>query len=543
MENRNLILSVVLCMGLLFGWQFLSSYMGWTVEPAQVSEQNQQNAQNQEGGSSDSFYASPAIPSGVEEPQLASGASVVVTTPLYKARFAVDGGVLNLFETLKYFSTDEATLRPTDKPVQLVTPLTSRYGSMGLLLNGSSTWQSANWTFSGPEELELVEGQDASISFDGELNGIQIRRTFSFDATTYQIKERTTLSAQEDKQAAVGFVISTGDIAGPEEYQRSTRVVYDQGGSFNDETSVKDLANGMSMGKNISWAGVSGNYFLGAIINSDPTLQMDTRYENGIFRVALKQTEMGMIRPGEPLQFQQNYYFGPKRVLDLEAASIEQSLDYGWFGWMARPLLAGLKFFYNFVGNWGVAIILLTVVIKIILWPLSYKSYKSMEGMKKIQPQMAKVREKFKDDKQAMNQEMMRLYKTYKINPMGGCLPILIQLPVFLGLYRALLSAIELRQAVFIEYLPFTDIIWLADLSLKDPLYITPLLMGASMFLQQKLAPPVGDPTQAKVMMFMPIIFTVMFLNFPSGLVLYWLVNNIISIGQQHWQLRRKKKD
>ena len=166
------------------------------------------------------------------------------------------------------------------------------------------------------------------------------------------------------------------------------------------------------------------------------------------------------------------------------------------------------------------------------------------DGAESITPEtfdhmMKKLREKHKDDKEALNKEMMQLYKTYKVNPAGGCLPIVVQIPVFIGLYQALLNSIELRHASFIEYLPFTHITWLADLSAADPFYITPLLMGASMFLQQRLTPAAGDPTQQKVMMFMPVIFTVMFINFPAGLVIYWLCNNILSIGQQWWMLRK----
>jgi YidC/Oxa1 family membrane protein insertase len=206
---------------------------------------------------------------------------------------------------------------------------------------------------------------------------------------------------------------------------------------------------------------------------------------------------------------------------------------------LSKPLLKLLHLFHGFVGNWGLAIILLTIVIKIVFWPLSHKSYKSMNQMKKIQPLMAKVREQYKDDRQKMNEEMMRLYKTYKVNPAGGCLPMLLQIPVFLGLYQALLGAIELRHAPFIAHVPFTDLIWLADLSAKDPFYVTPVIMGATMFLQQKMTPSPGDPTQAKMMLFMPVIFTFLFLNFPAGLVVYWLVNNVLSIAQQ-WMMLRK---
>jgi len=235
------------------------------------------------------------------------------------------------------------------------------------------------------------------------------------------------------------------------------------------------------------------------------------------------------------------YYLGPraKDFLAGTPSDLERAVTYGWSDFLAKPLLSLLNWFYSFSGNWGVAIILLTVLIKIVFWPLSHKSYKSMSKMKKIQPLMAKVREQHKDDRQKMNEEMMQLYKTYKVNPAGGCLPMLLQIPVFIGLYQALLGAIELRHAPFITTLPFTDMVWLADLSAKDPYYITPIVMGATMFLQQKLTPSPGDPMQAKLMLFMPIVFTFIFLNFPAGLVIYWLVNNVLSIAQQWWLTRK----
>ncbi|MBU4242809.1 MAG: membrane protein insertase YidC, partial [Proteobacteria bacterium] len=175
-------------------------------------------------------------------------------------------------------------------------------------------------------------------------------------------------------------------------------------------------------------------------------------------------------------------------------------------------------------------------------WPLSQRSYASMEQMKKLQPMVQKLREKYGDDKQRLNQETMALYKTYKVNPMGGCLPMVVQIPVFFGLYKALLGAVELRHAPFIANVPFTDLPWLADLSAKDPYYVTPLIMGATMFLQQKMTPSAGDPTQQKIMMLMPVVFTFMFLQFPSGLVIYWLLNNVLSIGQQLLIVRSSKK-
>jgi len=190
-----------------------------------------------------------------------------------------------------------------------------------------------------------------------------------------------------------------------------------------------------------------------------------------------------------------------------------------------------LKFFNRYLHNYGLAIILVTILIKLVFYPLSQKSYQSMSKMKAIQPKVAKLKEKYKDDKARQQKEMMDLYRTHKVNPFGGCLPIVVQIPVFFGLYRGLMVAIELRHAPFFW--------WIQDLAAKDPYYVTPILMGVTMLLQQKMSPTTGDAMQAKMMLFMPIIFTFMFLNFPAGLVLYWLVNNVLSIGQQYMVMKK----
>ncbi len=190
-----------------------------------------------------------------------------------------------------------------------------------------------------------------------------------------------------------------------------------------------------------------------------------------------------------------------------------------------------MKFIYGYVHNYGIAIIIITLFVKILFWPLGNMSYRSMKGMQKLAPKISELREKFKDDKARLNQEVMSLYKIHKVNPLSGCLPIFIPIPVFFGLYKALLYSIELRHAPFF--------LWISDLSAKDPYYITPLLMGATMFLQQRMTPSTGNEMQQKMMMWMPVFFTFLFLNFPSGLVLYWLFNNILSIGQQHYVNRQ----
>ena len=216
--------------------------------------------------------------------------------------------------------------------------------------------------------------------------------------------------------------------------------------------------------------------------------------------------------------------------MQAAASGLDLVVDYGWLAIIAWPLFWLLEKFYALSGNWGVAIILLTVLIKLVFFPLSAASYKSMAKMKLITPRLTKIREMYGHDRNKMNQAMMELYKTEKINPLGGCFPILVQIPVFIALYWVLLAAIELRHAPFI--------FWIKDLSAQDPFYVLPVLMAASMVLQTRMNPVPPDPVQAKVMQFMPYVFSVFFFFFPAGLVLYWLVNNILSIAQQ-WQIQR----
>jgi YidC/Oxa1 family membrane protein insertase len=241
---------------------------------------------------------------------------------------------------------------------------------------------------------------------------------------------------------------------------------------------------------------------------------------------------------------------GPKSLSLLRSLNndLDRAIDFGWVDFFAKPCLMLMNFIYRFIPNYGVAIIILTLITRAMFWPLAQKSYKSMGEMRKLQPLMQEIREKYKGDKAKMNQEMMTLYRTYKINPMGGCLPMLIQLPVFFALYRMLYQAIELRHAPFFG--------WITDLSAPDRLFefgfkipfmdppygipVLTIIMGASMILQQKMTPAPGDPTQAKMMMLMPVIFTFIFINFSSGLVLYWLVSNIFSIAQQYYTQKKQ---
>jgi YidC/Oxa1 family membrane protein insertase len=255
--------------------------------------------------------------------------------------------------------------------------------------------------------------------------------------------------------------------------------------------------------------------------------------------------KMDRLDPGTQASYPFVFYMGPKshKVLSTYDNQLSDAVNFGFFNVIAKPLLIAMNVIHDLIPNYGIAIILLTIFIKLVFWPLGTKSYKSMNKMKKVQPLMMELREKFKNDKQKMNQEVMNLYKTYKVNPASGCLPMLVQMPIFFALYRMLYQAIELRHAPFFG--------WISDLSAPDRLFhfdftipmmqapagipMLTLLMGASFLLQQKMTPTAGDPMQAKMMMLMPIFMTVLFINFPAGLVLYMFVNNIISMGQQYY--------
>ena len=280
------------------------------------------------------------------------------------------------------------------------------------------------------------------------------------------------------------------------------------------------------------WIAVLQHYFLGAWLPKNGTprefyaRQVDGLYAAGVILPAPP------VQPGASAVLDVPLYAGPQEQDKLAklAPGLDLSVDYGWLTIIAVPLFWVLSWLYHWVGNWGVAIILLTVIIKLIFYPLSEASYRSMARMRVLAPKLQRLKEQYGDDKQRMQQAMMELYKTEKINPLGGCLPIVVQIPVFIALYWVLLASVELRHAPFM--------LWIHDLSRSDPYFVLPVLMGATMIIQSRLSPEPPDPVQAKVMKIMPIAFSVFFFFFPAGLVLYWLINNILSILQQ-WHINR----
>ncbi len=313
-----------------------------------------------------------------------------------------------------------------------------------------------------------------------------------------------------------GAVISTPD-------KRYEKISFDD---IQDENITSDVANG--------WVAMLQHYFFTALL---PGSREDT-YRYYTLNPDKKSYVIGAVTPaatvsaGDSQTFQQRVYFGPKLQKSIEqlADGLELTVDYGIFWFIAKPLYWVLDFIHTYTDNWGWSIVLVTLLLKIIFYRLSAAGYRSMANMRRVQPRLISIKERYKNDRARLNQAMMDIYKEEKINPLGGCFPILIQIPVFISLYWVLLESVELRQA------PFA--LWIDDLSSPDPFFVLPLLMGVTMFVQQKLNPAPMDPVQEKVLQMLPVVFTVFFAFFPSGLVLYWVVNNILSIAQQ-WMITK----
>ena len=372
--------------------------------------------------------------------------------------------------------------------------------------------------------------------------GLVVEKTFAFQQNDYRINFEVTVknnsSATLDGNAAVEWTHyyppqedkkSGGFFGGGQSTESSpAKFAYFINGKV-EKKEFKDITENKTLEGEILWTAFEDKYFISAVM---PQKELPHQVQVGrpnestlAYRLVFSRLS---LKPGDKKTYLLALYLGPKEIslLEQQGSKLEKIINFGWFDIVAKPLLISLNFFYRFCGNYGIAIILITVIIKILFWPLTHKSFQSMKDMQKLQPEMQKLKEKYKDKKEELNREIMALYKKYNVNPLGGCLPILLQIPVFIALYSVLQDSIELRQANFIAF-------WINDLAAPDPTYVSPLLMGASMFYQQKMTPSSADPAQAKMMLMMPIVFTFMFLNFPAGLVLYWLVNNVLSIIQQ----------
>jgi YidC/Oxa1 family membrane protein insertase len=550
MEKR-VILAFVLSFVILIGWSYLFGPKTRQAPPEEFSPREKETPLSRPPVAP---ISEPVIPSRAEEvavPRIEEDKEIKIETPLYKAVFSTAGAAIKSFKLKNY----RETLEENSPLIELAT---LKESGEGLLEAGFKT-QSAperNRILYDPDKSGISLGPESSpqdLTFHAmRPDGVSIEQTFRFYPDTYQIDLMITLLNLSGHQVEGNLKASINNI--PPEKKRGyysfmgVALLLDR---ELEEIKPKKMEEQKNLSGRIEWMAYEDAYFLTAVIPADPEKGSfrGQLLPSGVLKATYTHSPLSLA-PQEQASSQLMLYLGPRDLNALKkiGKNLDQAVDFGWTDIIAKPLLYLLLFFNKYVNNYGIAIILLTILVKLLFWPLTHKSQKSMKEMQKLQPHMAKIREKYKNDKQKMNQELMGLYKTYKVNPMGGCLPMLIQLPVFFALFRVLGRCIELRHAPFV--------LWITDLSAPDRLFNFPfriplmqapygipvltLLMGASMFIQQKMTPTVGDPAQAKMMMFLPLIFTFMFINFPSGLVLYWFVSNILSIVQQYRIKRRR---
>jgi YidC/Oxa1 family membrane protein insertase len=386
---------------------------------------------------------------------------------------------------------------------------------------------------------QMLEGQDTlEVRLSWVGNGVAVDKIYTFHRNQYVID--VTYELKNGSTAAITPAVYYQIVHDSESNQGSALMPTFTGGSYyTDTTKFKKLAfsdmekEPLKLATTDGWVGLLQHYFVSAWIPKDgQAREFYTKKLTDRMYVIGTKSALDTLAPGASLSIPARLFTGPQTKHDLTttAPGLEYTVDYGWLTVVASPLFWLLSKIHSFVNNWGVAIILLTILLKAGFYRLSATSYRSMAQMRELAPRLQSMKEKFGDDRQKMQMAMMDLYKKEKINPMSGCLPILVQIPVFIALYWVLLGSVELRHAPFFG--------WITDLSAIDPYYILPVLMGASMIIQTRLNPKPTDPIQAKVMTWMPIVFSIFFFFFPAGLVLYWLVNNVLSIAQQ-WYINK----
>ncbi len=430
-----------------------------------------------------------------------------IETNYYTVKISDKNGAIKEF-ILKKYHLDK-------KPVTLVAS-TGSYNTLETVFKDKNIEEAEKNSVYIPNKYVLqigTKGNKATLVLKKTLNNITIIKKYIFKNNSYAIDFSVDVF-KNNKPEKEEFSIYAGPNLGDLEkskYSHLGAVALVKEKKIRKDKKIKP-------DEDINWIALESKYFCFAFlpINSNRLVAGYTNLQNKHY------VYVNMLAPASI-----EIYGGPKSKEDIAAVdhNLDKIIRFGMFGFIGKPLLKVLNFLYSIVGNYGVAIIILTFFIRILFYPLSFKSYKSMKEMAKLQPKLKELQLKYKGKPDLLNKATMELYKKHKVNPFGGCLPVVIQIPVFLALYNVLLNAIELRGAPFM--------FWITDLSTKDPYYILPIIMGLTMFVQQKLTPSTMDPKQQKIMMFMPLIFTVMFLSFPSGLVIYWTTNNILTILQQ----------
>jgi len=480
-----------------------------------------------------STATAPAAPA-TQSTENAAVSAVVLQNDLLALSVSPKGGVIERAELLTHRD------RVTDGNIVLFSKDPSTFY---LAQNGVINAPAGSEFVNHHSVMNVVRSSANELVLAASAGGLAVERTYRLEPGSYVLTVSDQLTNESEgslspvlyRQLTRNNHIPAGDdsfyirtFVGP--------VIYNEQGKF-QKIDFEDIDDGDAeyvKSANDGWAGMLQHYFASAIIPADDQRRefYTNKTQAGLYSVGMK-LPLPELGANQTVSSAVRMFIGPQdqRIIGDIAPGLDLTVDYGIFTVLCQPLYWLLEKLHSIVGNWGWAIVLLTLIIKTIFFPLQAASYKSMARMKAVGPRLQQLKERYGDDRQKMNAAMMELYKNEKINPLGGCLPILVQIPVFISLYWVLLASVEMRDAPWIG--------WIQDLQAQDPYYILPLLMAISMFVQVKLSPAPPDPIQAKVMMFMPLVFSVFFFFFPAGLVLYWLVNNLYSIAQQ-WVITRK---
>lgn len=553
MEQARLILAIALSFLVLLAWNFFfidreAVQQQPNTETANVRETPPEASPAPAESTTSPTVAQETAPPTPQPPPSAPARKITVDTPLYQVELSERGAVFKGYVLKKYRETPEK-----DAPLKHLIAPDLPTGTLMTGFTGGGMPDLSDVTFAADATADQFSVRDApdTISFRYvSPQGIGFIKRYTFSPDSYLIKldilVRNDSAQPVQGNLSVSLANQMAEGSARYSFEGPSALV---NGSL-EQVQIKKIEDNNQFTGTIGWIAIENQYFMGSVIphmDSESRVRLSREPEDIVMNTIA--TPTGEIARQTGKEFHFDLFFGPKSLslLGQYENGLDRVIHFGMFDFIAKPCLWLMNFVYSYIPNYGIAIIILTIITKLLLWPLGQKSYKSMNEMRRLQPLMAEIREKHKGDKRKMNEELMNLYKIYKVNPMSGCLPMVLQIPVFFALYRMLYQAIELRHAPFFG--------WINDLSAPDRLFrfdfaipmmeppygipVLTIVMGATMFLQQKMTPTTGDPAQAKMMMFMPIVFTVIFINFSSGLVLYWLVNNILSISQQYYTQKK----
>ena len=539
--DKRVVIFLVLSVGIILGFDLLLKQMGWFPEPPPAenavatdsSSPGQEPAPTHVEGRNSSPTSSSAPTQSGQRPNIPSSAvspsileqTVTVETDLVRLGLSNRGGVIQSLELKRYH-----TGLPEKKPVQLVYQGGKFRGPLSITFpNADIDKTIREGLFSIEKDFTSLDASHpvghVTMQFHDPVTHLGVEKRLTFHHGSYVMDVSVAMEGVTES-----YEIGLGTNFGIVEWGDGFIGQIGSASRVDDKVDKETPEKELELKGAVQWVALQDKYFISVLMPKQGEAALIKTENPKVVTAGVRIAASGGA-PSVALQL----YAGPKEYDTLRSLNVglEDMIDFGWFiygSWtivksIAKPIFYVLRFIYEYIPNYGVTIILLTCGIKLLFVPLQYKSYKSMKMMKAIQPKIAAVQEKYKGDRDRLNKELMKLYREQKVNPLGSILPMLLQMPVFISLFNVLYMSIDLRQAPFM--------LWVTDLSLQDPFYVLPIIMGATMFIQQKITPNTMDPTQAKIMLVLPIGMTFLFINFPAGLVLYWLTNNILTISQQ----------